>query len=139
MSQHSRYWPDESELEWRFVRSSGPGGQNVNKVATAVELRFDVARTRSLPAQVKARLIRIAGRRISAEGMLVIDAQRFRSQARNREDALARLQALVDQASREPRRRIKTAPTGASRERRLESKRRRSRTKSGRGRIRDLD
>lgn len=135
----NRYFPDEGELQWRFVRSSGPGGQNVNKVATAVELRFDVARSRSLPSEVKARLIRIAGRRASAEGVLVIDAQRFRSQARNREDALARLQALVEQASRKPRQRLKTAPTAASRERRLESKRRRAGTKSGRGRVRDLD
>jgi len=139
LNRRPRYSPDESELHWRFVRSSGPGGQNVNKVATAVELRFDVANSRSLPVEVKARLSRIAGRRMSSEGVLVIDAQRFRSQARNREDALARLQALVDQAWREPRRRLKTAPTTASRERRLESKRRRAGTKSGRGRVRDLD
>jgi ribosome-associated protein len=134
-----RLVPDESELQWRFVRASGPGGQNVNKVATAVELRFDVARSPSLPADVKARLMRMAGRRMSAQGVLLIDARRFRSQARNREDALARLHALLEQAARTPRQRLKTAPSAASRERRLEGKRSRSRTKSGRGRVRDLD
>lgn len=137
--QSSRFSLDESELQWRFVRSSGPGGQNVNKVATAVELRFDVARSRSLPSEVKARLIRIAGKRVSAEGMLVIDAQRFRSQARNRDDALARLRALVEQAARKPKQRLKTGPTAASRERRLEGKRRRAGAKSSRGRVRDLE
>jgi ribosome-associated protein len=135
----NRYIPDESELEWRFVRSSGPGGQNVNKVATAVELRFDVARSRTLPEEIKSRLMRIAGRRVSAEGILIIDARRFRSQARNRDDALARLHALIDQAAHRPRQRLKTAPTQASRQRRLESKRRRAGIKSARGRVRDLD
>ncbi len=130
---------DHSELRWRFVRSSGPGGQNVNKVATAVELRFDLARSRSLPSEVKERLVRIAGRRVSAEGVLVIDARRFRSQARNREDALARLRSLIDQAARKPRARLKTAPSAASREKRLERKRRRAGTKSSRGRVRDAD
>lgn len=134
-----RYAPDESELQWRFVRASGPGGQNVNKVATAVELRFDVPRSRSLPADVKTRLIRIAGRRVSADGVLIIDARRFRSQARNRDDALARLHGLIEQAARKPKKRLKTAPSAASRERRLEAKRRRAGTKSVRGRVRDLD
>jgi ribosome-associated protein len=120
---------DEGELDWRFVRSSGPGGQNVNKVATAVELRFDVAGSRTLPDEIKARLKRLAGRRLSADGILVIDAQRFRSQARNRQDALERLTALLEKAAQRPARRIKTAPSAAARERRLEEKRRRGSTK----------
>lgn len=111
----------------------------MNKVATAVELRFDVGRSRSLPADVRARLMKIGGRRVSAEGVLVIDARRFRSQARNRADALARLHALIEQAERRPKQRLRTAPGAASRERRLEAKRRRAGTKSTRGRVRDLD
>ena len=124
---------DENEIEERFVRASGPGGQNVNKVASAVELRFNVAGS-SLPSDVKARLIALAGRRITDEGILIIDSREHRTQAQNREAARARLQALVDHAARPPRRRTKTKPTRSSRERRLESKRHRGEIKASRGR-----
>jgi ribosome-associated protein len=123
---------DESELEERFVRSSGPGGQNVNKVATAVQLRFDVEHSRALPDDVRERLRRLAGSRLTVEGVLVIDARTHRTQAENREDARARLVALVRQAAVRPKRRRKTKPTAAAKERRLTSKRNRSDTKRGR-------
>jgi ribosome-associated protein len=124
---------DEEELEERFVRSSGPGGQNVNKVSTAVELRFDVANSPSLPNEVRARLVRLAGRRLTDEGVLVIQAQSFRTQERNREDARARLFDLIREACVVPKRRIKTKPTRASKERRREAKVRRSNVKRLRG------
>lgn len=123
---------DEAEIELRFVRSAGPGGQNVNKVATAVQLRFDVAHSPSLPAPVRERLARLAGRRMSTEGVLIITAQRFRTQARNREDAIERLVALIRQAAVIPRQRKPTRPSGAERRRRLEDKRRRSEIKRSR-------
>ena len=119
---------DEQALEWDFVRSSGPGGQNVNKVATAVQLRFRVP-TSGLPAEVQQRLSTLAGSRLSTDGTLVIDARRFRSQARNRDDAMERLLELIRQSAVRPKRRRKTIPTLGSRERRLDSKRRRSQTK----------
>ncbi len=119
----------EEELKLDFVRSSGPGGQNVNKVATAVQLRFDVLRSPSLPADVRQRLVRIAGKRVSKEGVLLIDARRFRTQERNRQDAVQRLVRWVRRAAEKPKKRIKTKPTSASRERRLEGKRQRSETK----------
>ena len=114
----------DDELHWEFIRSSGPGGQHVNKAATAVQLRFNVTDAPGLPQDVKDRLKRIAGRRVTDEGVLMIRAQRFRSQERNREDALARLLDLVAQAIPKPRRRIRTRPTASSRTARLESKRR---------------
>ena len=120
---------DESEIEERFVRASGPGGQNVNKVATAVQLRFNVAGSRSLPDSVRTRMLALAGRRIGADGVLVFTAQRFRTHRRIREDAVARLISLVRKAAEPPKPRKPTRPTLASRERRLEEKRRRGETK----------
>jgi ribosome-associated protein len=117
---------DESELQWEFVRSGGPGGQNVNKVATAVQLRFDVEGSQSLTQEIKERITRIAGRRMTSDGTLLIKAQRFRSQERNRVDALARLQEIIGEALRKPKRRIRTRPTASSRMQRLESKRKRA-------------
>jgi ribosome-associated protein len=124
---------DENELEERFIRSPGPGGQNVNKLSTAVQLRFDVARSPSLPDDVRRRLVRIAGRRISTEGILTIEAHRFRTRERNRQDAVERLVDLVRLAAHQPKRRKPTRPTIASKERRLASKRQRSMVKRHRG------
>ncbi|HWX72027.1 MAG TPA: alternative ribosome rescue aminoacyl-tRNA hydrolase ArfB [Xanthobacteraceae bacterium] len=117
---------DEREIEESFVRASGPGGQNVNKLATAVQLRFDVRGSPSLPAEVRARLEKLAGARMTREGVLVIAAQRHRTQARNRQDALERLVDLVRRAAIEPRARRPTRPTAAARERRIEVKKRRA-------------
>jgi len=125
---------DETELTERFVLSSGPGGQNVNKVSTAVELRFSVRNSPSLPDGLKARLVRLAGTRMTQDGVLVISAQRFRSQQRNREDAVQRLFELIRAAAEVPKRRRKTRPTLASKERRLSAKSVRSVTKSMRAR-----
>jgi ribosome-associated protein len=126
----------DSELDERFVRASGPGGQNVNKVSTAVELRFDVS-TSSLPSDVKARLFALAGKRITAEGVLLIDSREHRTQAQNREAARARLAALVRAAAIKPKRRRATRPTAGSRERRIESKKRRASVKALRGKPSD--
>ncbi len=123
---------DESELEERFIRSPGPGGQNVNKVASAVQLRLDVEGSRSLPDRVKERLRAIAGQRMTEDGVLVIEARRHRSQHRNREDALDRLVGLIRRAATPPKKRKATRPTRAARERRLEAKRRRSEKKKRR-------
>lgn len=126
----------DSELDERFVRASGPGGQNVNKVATAVELRFDVAAS-SLPPDVKTRLRALAGSRLTGEGHLLIDSREFRTQAQNREAARDRLAALVAQAAIRPKTRRATKPGRAAKERRLDTKKRRAEVKGGRGRPHD--
>ena len=130
---------DESELEFVFVRSSGPGGQNVNKVATAVQLRFDVTASTSLDEYTKVRLVRLAGRRVTSDGVLVINARRHRTQERNREDAIARFIELVREASKKPKRRRKTKPTAASKERRLEDKHKRGQLKQTRKPVQNGD
>jgi ribosome-associated protein len=120
---------DEAEIQLSFVQSSGPGGQNVNKVATAAQLRFDVAQSPSLPPEVRDRLIKLAGKNITQDGWLVIHARRYRTQERNRQDALNRLIELVRSATRQPKPRRPTKPSRAAKRRRLESKRKRSQTK----------
>jgi ribosome-associated protein len=124
----------ESEIEERFIHSAGPGGQNVNKVATAVQLRFDVRASTSLAEAVKQKLFRLAGHRISKDGVLVITARRFRSQERNREDARERLIALIRSARHEPRQRRPTKPSRAANEQRLERKKKHSALKKRRAR-----
>ncbi len=126
---------DENELSFQFVRAGGPGGQHVNKVATAVQVRFDVRNSPSLPEDVRERLQRIARKKINDDGVLVIEARRHRSQLRNREDAVERLVTLVRRATEKPKKRRRTRPTAQSKRRRLSDKKKRGDVKSGRKRV----
>jgi ribosome-associated protein len=130
---------DENSLLFEFVRSSGPGGQNVNKVSTAVQLRFDVARSSALPEDVRARLIKLAGQRLTDDGVLIIESRSTRSQTRNREAAVEQLIELIRKAAIPPKSRRKTRPTASSKQKRLEGKAQRSRTKSLRRPVRRDD
>jgi ribosome-associated protein len=122
---------DESELQFDYVRASGPGGQNVNKVATAVQLRFDVSSS-LLPDDIKHRLIKLAGSKMTNEGVLILEAKRYRTQEQNREDAIRRFVELVRKSTIKPKRRLKTRPTKASRERRIKKKKQRGEIKKNR-------
>ena len=123
---------DENEIQEEFVRSSGPGGQNVNRVSTAVQLRFDIVNSASLPEDVRRRLLRLGGSRVTRDGVLIIDARRFRTQEQNRRDARERLINLVRKAAEKPKPRRRSKPTAASKRKRIEAKRRRSRIKQQR-------
>ncbi len=130
---------EEREIKFDFVRASGPGGQNVNKVATAVQLRFDLPGNRSLPEAVKVRLKKLAGKRLSTEGILVIQASRFKSQGKNRQDAIERLLNLIRKAAQKPKKRVKTRPSKRAKARRLETKRRRSSLKRNRRAVKSVE
>ena len=128
-----------AEIRFDFVRSSGPGGQNVNKVASAAQLRFDIRNSTSIPDEIKPRLIKLAGKRVNSEAVLLIDARTSRSQSQNRAEALERLKALILKALHKPKPRRKTRPTAASKEKRLRSKKMRSNLKRLRGNVKDDD
>ena len=128
-----------AEIRFDFVRSSGPGGQNVNKVASAAQLRFDIRNSTSIPDEIKPRLIKLAGKRVSSEGILLIDARTSRSQSQNRTEALERLKSLILKALHKPKPRRKTKPTAASKEKRLRSKKIRGNLKRLRGNVKDDD
>ncbi len=130
---------DEKEIKMDFIRASGPGGQNVNKVSSAVQLRFDVYGSPSLPDDVRKRLTLLSGNRINEDGILIIDARRFRTQNRNRQDAIGRLIDLIEKSTIKPKHRLKTKPSVASKRRILEDKRRRSKRKRMRGQVRDIE
>ena len=130
---------DESEIEERFIRGSGPGGQNVNKVATAVQIRFDVLRNSSLPEAIRDRLLHLAANRVSAEGFLIVEARRFRTQERNRQDARERLATLIRRAAETPKPRRPTKPIAAAQSRRVEEKRHRGKLKQLRQGATDVD
>ncbi len=116
---------DQNELDFKYIRADGPGGQNVNKVSTAVQLRFDVVNSASLPEYVKRRLIKLAGKRMNQDGILIIDARRYRTQEENREDVIRRLHELISQALKKPKKRKPTRPSRSSQEQRLKEKKRR--------------
>ena len=126
---------DEREPQFDFIRSAGPGGQNVNKVATAVQLRFDIFNSPSLASDIKGRLIQLAGKRVNSDGILILQAKRFRTQEQNREDAIAKFYELIKKASQKPKVRHKTKPTKASKEKRLQGKKKRGEVKKMRGRV----
>jgi len=119
----------DSEIALEYIRASGPGGQNVNKVATAVQLRFDIVNSPTLGSDLKGRLIQLAGKRVNADGVLVIEAKKFRSQDANREDAIRRFYELIEKARRKPKTRHKTKPTRASKEKRIQAKKKRGAVK----------